>query len=59
MEETIWVCGDCGSEEVYEAVWLSVNGTGGGEPVGDGEYFCEDCDNRVYSLIKKNDWEEE
>jgi hypothetical protein len=41
--EDIWVCGDCGSEDVYEAVWMEINGTGGGEPVGDGQSWCEEC----------------
>lgn len=41
--EDIWVCNDCGGENVYEAVWMEINGTGGGEPVGDGQSWCEDC----------------
>ena len=41
--EDVWVCGDCGSEDVYEAVWMEINGTGGGEPVGDGQSWCEEC----------------
>ena len=44
-DDQIYVCGECGGEEVYEAVWMEINGTGGGEPVGNGENWCADCDN--------------
>ncbi len=44
-DDQIWVCNDCGGEDVYEAVWMEINGTKGGEPVGDGQSWCGDCDN--------------
>ncbi len=33
-DDQIYVCGECGGEDVYEAVWMEINGTGGGGGAG-------------------------
>lgn len=47
----------CGSDEVYEQVWMHINSSKGGEPVGDGIVWCEMC-NGDGGLLSETEYQE-
>ena len=52
-----YVCMTCGSDEVYEQVWMHINSSKGGEPVGDGIVWCEMC-NGDGGLLSETEYQE-
>lgn len=56
ISPTIWVCPECGSEDVQESAWLEVN-TGKVISAGlDGprdRFWCEGCESELKGLVEK------
>lgn len=53
--KTIYVCEDCGSEEVQSLEWVNINtGISTGGNMGDlQDQWCDNCKEHKYAITKK------
>jgi len=49
----IWVCPDCGSEDVEEGRWVNVNTGEVAGGVSDDDYYCNKCETHMNHLDER------
>lgn len=52
-KEPTWVCPNCGSPNIEEQHWVTVNTRKLTTPI-DSEYWCPDCEQHTKKLTQKN-----
>jgi len=53
-KKVIFVCEECGSSNVDEQAWVSINGSKYSSSMDEPYYFCNDCEMEVNILNKKD-----